>query len=227
MKNSNTDPNDSERPLQPPADAEAGAGHDLAAGADPRSSAEENEPAAGPENPAGNAAATAGDSSQPTGPATPRRRNARNRGRFQPGQSGNPAGRPPGRRNQATMLAEALLEGEAEALVRATIDMALLGKPIAMKLCLERLLSPRREREIHLDLPALDSVEGVSAAIERTIAAVAAGTLTPHEGETVIAMLRAQVEVIKTESLEQRLAALEAKLGPEDRPQLVPRFGIG
>jgi hypothetical protein len=36
--------------------------------------------------------------------------------RFRPGQSGNPAGRPVGSRNKATLAAEALLDGEAEKL---------------------------------------------------------------------------------------------------------------
>src|SRR4051794_181498 len=33
---------------------------------------------------------------------------------FQPGQSGNPHGRPKGSRNKTTLLAEALLEGESK-----------------------------------------------------------------------------------------------------------------
>jgi len=33
-------------------------------------------------------------------------------GHFVKGQSGNPAGKPPGCRNQATRIAEALLDGE-------------------------------------------------------------------------------------------------------------------
>jgi hypothetical protein len=32
-------------------------------------------------------------------------------GRFQPGRSGNPAGRPPGSRNKTTLAVEALIEG--------------------------------------------------------------------------------------------------------------------
>src|SRR5712691_6144293 len=50
------------------------------------------------------------------------------RGRpFEPGQSGNPSGRPKGARNKATLVVEALLENEAEALTRKVIDLALAG----------------------------------------------------------------------------------------------------
>jgi hypothetical protein len=43
------------------------------------------------------------------------------RGRpFPKGHSGNPRGRPPGARNAATVLAEQLLDGEAEGLIRKT-----------------------------------------------------------------------------------------------------------
>jgi len=40
---------------------------------------------------------------------------------FEKGQSGNPGGRRPGWRNRATLAAEVLLEGEAEALTRMAI----------------------------------------------------------------------------------------------------------
>src|SRR5687767_1636516 len=52
---------------------------------------------------------------------------------------GNP-GRPPGARNKATLAALALLEGEAEALTRRCVEMALAGDATAMRLCLDRLL---------------------------------------------------------------------------------------
>lgn len=45
------------------------------------------------------------------------------RGRpFPKGRSGNPRGRPPGARNAATVLAEQLLDGEAEALIRKLVQ---------------------------------------------------------------------------------------------------------
>src|SRR5262249_4193060 len=68
---------------------------------------------------------------------------AKQRGRpFEPGKSGNPKGRPKGSRNQATLLAEALLDGEAEAITRKVINAALEGDTTALRLYLERLLAP-------------------------------------------------------------------------------------
>jgi hypothetical protein len=40
---------------------------------------------------------------------------------HKPGQSGNPYGRPRGARNRATVVAERLLDGEADALTRKAI----------------------------------------------------------------------------------------------------------
>src|SRR5262249_5233277 len=80
------------------------------------------------------------------------------RGRpFVAGQSGNPSGRPRGARNKATLLAEALLDGEAEAITRKLIEKGLEGDSTALRLCLERLLSPRRDRRVEFDLPKIET----------------------------------------------------------------------
>ena len=48
---------------------------------------------------------------------------------------------------KATVAAEALLDGEAEALTRKAVEMALAGDTVALRLCLERILSgPRGKR---------------------------------------------------------------------------------
>lgn len=61
---------------------------------------------------------------------------------FRPGQSGNPAGKPKGTRHRATMLAEQLLDGEAEAMIRTVIEKAKQGDMVALRLCLDRIVPP-------------------------------------------------------------------------------------
>ncbi|MGH7064786.1 MAG: DUF5681 domain-containing protein, partial [Stellaceae bacterium] len=69
------------------------------------------------------------------------------RGRsFAKGKSGNPVGRQPGSRNRASLAAEALLDGAADGLTRRAVELAVAGDPMALKLCLERILAPRRDR---------------------------------------------------------------------------------
>src|SRR5918997_104236 len=72
--------------------------------------------------------------------------------RGRPFQAGNP-GRPKGARNKATLAAEALLDGEAEALTRKAVEMALSGDATAMRLCLERIAPPRKDRPVSFAMP--------------------------------------------------------------------------
>jgi hypothetical protein len=90
----------------------------------------------------------------------------RQRGRpFPKGTSGNPAGKRPGTRNRATMAAEALLDGEAEALTRKAIEMAKQGNITALRLCLDRAVAPRRECAVQFRLPELRSAGDAAGAM--------------------------------------------------------------
>ena len=72
-------------------------------------------------------------------------RKQRGKGRpFKPGESGNPSGKPPGAKNRATRLAQTLLDGEEEALVRKVIELAKGGDMQALKVCLDRLGPPQK-----------------------------------------------------------------------------------
>ena len=105
------------------------------------------------------------------------------RGRpFRPGASGNPRGRPKGARNQATVTAEALLDGEAEAISRKLIEKALEGDTTALRLCLDRILPPRRERPVAFDLPKIESAAEALSASSAVLASCAAGALSPPRG---------------------------------------------
>src|SRR5580700_3915902 len=92
--------------------------------------------------------------------------------RFQPGQSGNPGGKRPGTRHRATVLAEQLLDGEADAMVRKVIEKAKQGDMIALRLCLDRILPPRRDRPVRFTIPALNSADDAAKAIGAITTAV-------------------------------------------------------
>ena len=101
------------------------------------------------------------------------------RGRpFEKGKSGNAAGRPLGARNRTTLAAEALLDGEAEALTRKAVELALGGDMNALRLCLDRILPPRREQPVEFDLKELTSLHEAKSVIADIIAAVAGGNIT-------------------------------------------------
>lgn len=111
------------------------------------------------------------------------------RGRpFTKGQSGNPAGKPKGVRNRSTLAAEALLDGEAEQLTRKAIELALGGDTIALKLCLERILPPRKDRTVMFSLPGLKNADRASS-ITAILEAVSQGRITPSEAEMVVKLL--------------------------------------
>jgi hypothetical protein len=61
---------------------------------------------------------------------------------------------------------EALLDGEAAALARKAVELALAGDAAALRLCLDRLLPPRRERPVAVALPPLHGPGDAAAAGE-------------------------------------------------------------
>ncbi len=63
------------------------------------------------------------------------------------------AGRPKGARNRATQAVLALLEGEAEALSRKAVEMALAGHGVALRLCLDGIAPPQRQPRAVRDAP--------------------------------------------------------------------------
>lgn len=130
-------------------------------------------------------------------------------GRFAKGTSGNPAGRPSGSRNQATLLMETLLDGEAEQLLRKVIELASAGDIHALQICLDRLLPPRKDRPIHLSLLPIEDVQQVSSAMSTVVEAIGEGRITPSEGEILANILGVQNNVLTTGDLERRVEQLE------------------
>ena len=123
--------------------------------------------------------------------------------------TGNP-GKPKGTRHKATQAALALLDGEAEALTRQAVTLALGGDTTALRLCLERIAPPRRDAPVTFDLPPMETARDAAKAAGAVLGAVADGDLTPTEGAHIMALVEGFRRTLETTELEARLAALEA-----------------
>jgi hypothetical protein len=134
---------------------------------------------------------------------------------FKPGNSGNPQGRPKGALNQTTRAAQELLDGKAQALTRKAVELAQDGNVVALRLCLERLIPPRKDRPIILKLPKVVGVGNIPKALEAVLKAVAGGEITPQEGQTVAGMIEAYRKGMELTDIEARLTALEEKANRE------------
>ena len=132
---------------------------------------------------------------------------------FQPGQSGNPAGRPKGCRNKATQAVLALMEGAGEQIVHAVIRAAQSGDLAAAKMVIDRLAPPARERPVSLPgFPDTGTLAGVNQASQIILEAAADGVLTPGEASTLSGIVEVRRRVLETQELGARLEALEERL---------------
>lgn len=150
-------------------------------------------------------------------PTDPRQESGRRPdGRFAPGNNANPKGRTPGSRNRATAAAQALLDGEVEALTRKAVELAMEGDTTALRLCLERIVPARKEAPLPpLSLPTVNSIQDLPALTEAILQAVAAGELTPTEAQGLASLAATHAKSLEIAGLEQRLAAIESQLAQE------------
>ena len=81
------------------------------------------------------------------------------------------------------MPAQQLLDGEALEITRKAIELAKQGDPVALKLCLERVLPPRQDRSIALKLPEVNVGSDLPRALNAILAGVSKGVITPSEAE--------------------------------------------
>src|SRR5919199_6125055 len=134
------------------------------------------------------------------------------RGRpFVAGTSGNPTGRPKGARNRTTVAVEEILDGEADAITRKAIELALAGDTVALRLCLERIAPAKRERPSPFTLPKLESAADAVQASAALVEAVAAGELTTGQAAELGKLVESFVRAVEATDVIEHLEKLEAR----------------
>ena len=140
--------------------------------------------------------------------------------KFKKGESGNPSGRPKGSRNLATIRAdeffEQMLFGEdkkADAIIAKTISMAEEGDTACIRLCLDRIAPPRKDRPVRFTLPEMREVRDALNASIAIVSGVASGELTRSEASELAKVVESYTRTLQAVAFEKRLAKLEGKVG--------------
>jgi hypothetical protein len=129
--------------------------------------------------------------------------------KFSKGQSGNPSGKPKGCRNATTILFDELLKANAKELIEKAIEMAKGGDGPALRLCIDRLAPPRKDRPVWFDLPEMTEAKDAVKASAAIVAAVARGELTPTEAAELCKVLDSYARTLQAVEFEERLSKLE------------------
>jgi hypothetical protein len=125
------------------------------------------------------------------------------RGRWTPGQSGNPAGKKPGTRNRATRLRELLADGDDEVAARVLMDQVRAGNGVAARFVLDRLFPKPRDRDIDVALPPPEAGTTLVELFDRVLWLMAAGEITIDEASRIARLIhdrRSMVDVAPTVS---------------------------
>ena len=128
-------------------------------------------------------------------------------GRWKAGESGNPAGRPPGA-GEVSKLRASIAERVPE-LLAAMMTKALEGDVGAARLLLERAVAPLKAAE---QAQALTLPDGSLTDQGRAVlSAVAAGDIAPGQGAQLLSAIGSLAKLAEIDELTNRITALEEK----------------
>jgi hypothetical protein len=114
---------------------------------------------------------------------------------------------------------EQLLDGEAQALTRKAVELALNGNTTALRLCLDRLMAARRDRPVPLDLPPVNDAGDLASTMTAIIAATGNGVISPGDGSRLARLVDIFLRAVETHDFERRLQRLGKRSSPAYWPQ--------
>ena len=139
----------------------------------------------------------------------PAKTKAKQTGKFKPGQSGNPKGRPQGSRHKSTIAALELLEGDIEGITRKCIEVALTGDLTAIKICLDKLIPAAKDRPVNIALPVVNNASDLPLMTSALLAAASTGEIGTTEAATLARIVDAHRASIEINDLTLRIEKLE------------------
>lgn len=128
-------------------------------------------------------------------------------GRWKPGQSGNPKGKPPGSGELQRLRAS--IAADVPEILAGLVAAAKGGDAQAAKLILERIFPAVKPTEQAVEL-ALPDGGTLTAQGRAVLSAVSLGDLAPGQGAQLLAAIGSLARVIEIDDLSQRIDKLEA-----------------
>lgn len=130
-------------------------------------------------------------------------------GRFVAGHAVKSTGRPKG--PSAAEQVRTLIEPHKAAIIAKAVELAKMGDPASIKLCLERLAPIPRPEDEKVVVPGLADATTLQAKATAILAAVAAGQISATAGDKLLRMLDTYSKAVVLDEHERRLQAIEGK----------------
>ena len=142
--------------------------------------------------------------------------------RFQPGQSGNPAGRPPGALNKKTLAMEEIFAATADETAKFIVARAQCGNATAMRICVER--TPPA-----LELPPVQCAADAQKALNMVVEAFGRGAITVRAFPSMIAAVERMTRTAeRIQELREREDERHAKRRVHGvHPDMIPKVPPG
>jgi hypothetical protein len=126
--------------------------------------------------------------------------------KYVKGQSGNPAGRPPG--STAAVKVRKMIGADLSKIVTALVDSAKTGDTAAAKILIDRCIPTLRPQQppIELSIEDSDSLADQGADI---IKAMYSGSISPDAADSALTGLMRLSKIKEVDELERRIETLE------------------
>ena len=125
------------------------------------------------------------------------------------GLSATPLASPRERGTRQPWLSRRCSTARPRRITRKAIDLALAGDLTAIRVCLDRIVPPRRDRTVAFELPRMETAADAIKALSAVAEAVAAGEISPGEGAEFGKLIDLFTRAIEASEFEERLSRLE------------------